>query len=92
LTERQVIEHLYNFPDNFENKSVQEIFNVQYMTISSNASAVDTNKLMLAKKLRRLIVVENGKVAGIVTRKEIRNSLNAFISSISSRDISVDQD
>jgi CBS domain-containing protein len=55
------------------------------ITIRSNASVTDAAKLMNQKKVRRLAVIEDGKLAGILTMKDILEVTPAIIDLASER-------
>ncbi|MDO8568620.1 MAG: CBS domain-containing protein [Dehalococcoidales bacterium] len=50
---------------------VRDIMTREVVTVSSNSSILTARKAMEAHKLRRLPVVDNGKLVGIVTRQRL---------------------
>ncbi len=46
---------------------IRDIMTTKVVTVSSNTSIVQVKKLMLEKKLKRIPVVDNGKLVGLVT-------------------------
>jgi len=55
--------------------TVEKIATFPLQTINSNDSLLDAAKLMSDKKIRKLAVVEEGKVAGIITSTDLVNQL-----------------
>jgi CBS domain-containing protein len=47
------------------------------LTINSTDSILDTAKVMSDKKIRKLAVVEEGKVVGIITSTDLVNQLSS---------------
>lgn len=61
------------------------------ITLSTRASIADTMKLMCDKRIRRVVILENDKLVGIVTDKDLlrymmenRDLVSSIVSSISS--------
>lgn len=54
---------------------VEKIASFPLLTINSNDSILDAAKTMSAKKIRKLAVVEEGKVVGIITSTDLVNQL-----------------
>jgi len=54
---------------------VEKIASFPLLTINSNDSILDSAKIMSAKKIRKLAVVEEGKVVGIITSTDLVNQL-----------------
>ena len=57
-------------------KKVSEIMSKTPRTITPETSLTSIINVMIAKGMKRLPVVENGKLAGIVTRKDILRAFN----------------
>jgi predicted transcriptional regulator len=55
--------------------TVEKIATFPLQTINSNDSLLDAAKLMADKKIRKLAVVEEGKVVGIITSTDLVNQL-----------------
>jgi len=55
--------------------SVEKIATFPLQTINSNDSLLDAAKTMADKKIRKLAVVEEGKVVGIITSTDLVNQL-----------------
>jgi signal-transduction protein with cAMP-binding, CBS, and nucleotidyltransferase domain len=54
---------------------VEKIATFPLQTINSNDSLLDAAKMMADKKIRKLAVVEEGKVVGIITSTDLVNQL-----------------
>ena len=55
--------------------TVEKIASYPLQTINSNDSLLDAAKTMADKKIRKLAVVEEGKVVGIITSTDLVNQL-----------------
>ena len=55
--------------------TVEKIATFPLQTINSNNSLLDAAKTMADKKIRKLAVVEEGKVVGIITSTDLVNQL-----------------
>ncbi len=54
---------------------VEKIASFPLITINSNDSILDAAKVMSDKKIRKLVVTEEGKVVGIITSTDLVNKL-----------------
>jgi len=54
---------------------VEKIATFPLQTINSNDSLLDAAKTMTDKKIRKLVVVEEGKIVGIITSTDLVNQL-----------------
>jgi len=54
---------------------IRDYMNTRLITVSSNAFLNDAEKLMKDNKIRRLPVVDHGKLVGLVTRNRIRDAI-----------------
>ena len=59
--------------------SVEKIASYPLITIDSNASILDAAKTMSDKKIRKLVVLEDGKAVGIITSTDLINKLASSI-------------
>ena len=57
--------------------AVDKIASFPLLTINSTDSILDTAKVMSDKKIRKLAVVEEGKVVGIITSTDLVNQLSS---------------
>jgi len=57
------------------NTPVEKMASFPLQTINSTDSILDAAKVMADKKIRKLVVVEEGKVVGIITSTDLINQL-----------------
>ncbi|WP_457614401.1 CBS domain-containing protein [Methanopyrus sp.] len=87
VTERDIMMDLY---DVLKGTKVEEIMTEDPETVPSNITVLDAAEIMVDRKFRRLPVVENGKLYGIVTATDVLH----YVSSIAietSPDASVEE-
>jgi CBS domain-containing protein len=53
--------------------SIEKVMSSPLITISKNTTLSEATKLMIEKEIRRLPVVENGKLVGIITATDVLN-------------------
>jgi CBS domain-containing protein len=56
---------------------VEKVASFPLLTINSTDSILDAAKAMSNKKIRKLAVVEEGKVVGIITSTDLVNQLSS---------------
>jgi CBS domain-containing protein len=57
-----------------KNTFVREWMTPNPVTIPSDTSLPDAHKIMVERKIRRLLVVDHGKLLGIITRGDVRGA------------------
>ncbi len=62
---------------------VKEYMNTDVITVNSNTLIHDAEKIMRDNKIRRLPVVDNGKLVGLLTRRKLREAKPSSTSSLS---------
>ena len=62
---------------------VSKVASIPLQTIGPNESILNAAKQMSSKKIRKLVVVENDKVIGIITTTDLTNQLSMFANKIS---------
>lgn len=67
------IESIY---DQTKDKSVSEVMSKNLVTVNTDTNLSSIVHLMMSKSIKRLPVLENGKLAGIITRKDL---IKAFV-------------
>jgi CBS domain-containing protein len=67
------IEEIYH---NAKNRSLSEVMTKNPVSVGPEESLNDVVNKMNTKKLKRLPVVENGKLIGIITRKDLIKAFN----------------
>ena len=71
ITERDVIRSIGMLQPHQLVVPVREHMSHPLITLASNATICDAMKLMYEKKIRRIIILEHDKLAGILTDKDI---------------------
>jgi CBS domain-containing protein len=71
ITERDVIRSIGMLQPHQLILPVREHMSHPLITLASNATISDALKLMYEKKIRRIIILEHDKLAGIITDKDI---------------------
>ncbi len=80
VTERDVLKKIVL--KGMDSRSVKsgEIMSAPLITIQSGASLGEATQLMIDKRIRRLLVVDGGKIIGIFTERDLqRRTFDAFI-------------
>ena len=78
LTERDVLKRLC-FDDQCAAVSIEDVMSTPLVTIDGGAAIGEAANLMAEKKIRRLLVIENGMVEGIITERDVlRGTLDVF--------------
>ncbi len=75
ITERDIIRTIGMLQPHQMVVPVREHMSHPLITLSSNATASDAMKLMYERKIRRVIILEKDKLAGILTDKDIFRAL-----------------
>ncbi len=78
LTERDVLRHCCLFPGCVD-KKIGDVMSAPLVVIESDAPIGKAADLMAEKKIRRVLVTEDGKIRGIVTERDLmRATLDVF--------------
>jgi CBS domain-containing protein len=85
VTERDIVQRIAAKNLLPSKVTVGESMSKPVITIRSNASVTDAARLMNQKKVRRLAVIEDGKLTGILTMKDILEVTPAIIDLASER-------
>jgi CBS domain-containing protein len=81
LTERDILKRVCPEKLCKRNVTAEEIMSRPLVHIEADAGLGQASSLMTLKDVRRLLVVDKGKIVGIVTQKDImRGSLETFMS------------
>ena len=75
ITERDVLRKIVAKGVDPKTTSVKDIMTSPVITIGPEKSVEEANEIMTDKKIRRLPVESDGKVIGIVTLRDVSNSL-----------------
>jgi acetoin utilization protein AcuB len=62
---------------------VQDIMTITYITVAPETPVLEARQLMMEKRIRHLLVTNGGKLAGIVTDRDIRLNLPSPATSLS---------
>jgi CBS domain-containing protein len=79
LTERDLMKKVVLEERDPKNTKVGEVMSRPLITIRSDASFGEATQLMQERKIRRLLVEEDGKIVGIITQRDLeRGTLDSF--------------
>jgi len=71
ITERNVLERVIMANKNVYKTKAKDVMSTPLMTIGGNQSMKDSFELMREHKIRRLAVIENGVLIGLVTERRL---------------------
>jgi CBS domain-containing protein len=71
LTERDLLTKVVEAAKNADKTKVKDIASIKLVTGTSDMDVVDAARLMLKKKIKKLPIVNNGKLVGLVTFTDI---------------------
>lgn len=71
LTERDLLTKVVEAAKNADKTKVKDITSTKLVTGTSDMDVVDAARLMLNKKIKKLPIVNNGKLVGLVTFTDI---------------------
>ena len=77
ITERDILRRVVAKKMDIKNKTVADIMTKNPVTIEHDASILEATRLMSENNFRRLLVVKNGKLVGVVTAKDVIEVLSA---------------
>ena len=77
ITERDILRRVVAKEIDIDKKTVEDIMTKNPVTIEYNASILEATRLMSENNFRRLIVVKNNKLVGIVTAKDVIEVMSA---------------
>ena len=79
LTERDLMKKVVLEERDPKNTKVGEVMSKPLITIRSDASFGEATQLMQERKIRRLLVEDDGKIVGIITQRDLeRGTLDSF--------------
>ena len=79
VTERDILRKIVAKGKNPDKVKVKDIMNDPIITIDANEDILEASKIMDEKRIRRLIVVENGQIVGKITANSISRNLKYMI-------------
>lgn len=71
LTERDIMSKVIGQKLDPETTQADKIMTKKVMTVKLNTSLLEISKIMSKNELRRIVVVENNKMVGIVTSRDL---------------------
>ena len=80
VTERDILRKVVAKGENAKTVRVKDIMSYPVVTINANEDALEASRIMDEKRIRRLVVTENGKVVGKVTANSISRNLKYLLS------------
>jgi len=83
ITERDILTDIVAESKNAEDVKIEEIMTKNIITISPEKSLEDAADVMTENKIKKLPVVENGKLIGIITATDLISYENKLIEKIS---------
>jgi signal-transduction protein with cAMP-binding, CBS, and nucleotidyltransferase domain len=75
VTERDIVRIVSTFSLSDLQVPIRKLMSYPLITLSKNASVLDAMKLMHERKIKRVIILEDNKLAGIVSDHDIFNLL-----------------
>ncbi len=75
ITERDILRKIVAKGRNPEETSVRDIMSSPLITIGPEEGIEEANSIMSRNRIRRLAVESNGKIVGIITLRDVSNSL-----------------
>ena len=77
ITERDILRRVCAKGVNIEKSKVSDIMTKNPVTVDHTASILEVTRLMSENNFRRLLVVKNGKLIGVITAKDVIEVLSA---------------
>lgn len=77
ITERDILRRVVAKNIDLDKKKAEDIMTKNPITIEHDATILEATRLMSENGFRRLLVVKNGKLVGVVTAKDIIEVLSA---------------
>jgi len=75
LTERDIVRRVISTDIDLKKAKVKEFMSQNIVTVSPYTNLIDALKIMKKTRIRRLPVIKNNKVIGIITEREIANAI-----------------
>lgn len=79
MTERDILRKVVARSKNPDELKARDIMSSPLITIDADASIEEASSLMDEKRIRRLVVTENGKIVGKITANEISRNLRLIL-------------
>ncbi|MBN1125981.1 MAG: CBS domain-containing protein [Sedimentisphaerales bacterium] len=78
LTETDLLKRAVNGTGDFRKMTVRQIMSQPLQTVESHMSALQASRLMEEEGIRRLVVLNEGELAGIVTQTDMVRALTTY--------------
>lgn len=75
ITERDIVHKVVNKIKNIKKAKVEDIMNAPLVTVSSDTGLEDASKIMQSAGIRRIAVVDEGILKGVVTETDLVKEL-----------------
>ena len=82
VTERDIIRKVVSAGKDPNSASLATIMSSPLVTIDADGSLADATELMLLKKIRRLLALDNGKIVGIFTQRDLQEKVFNIINAL----------
>lgn len=79
MTERDILRKIVAKGKNPDNLRVKDIMSSPLITIDANEDVAEASRIIGEKKIRRLIVTENGKIVGKITANSIARNVKYLL-------------
>ena len=76
VTERDIVKEIALNSVDFEDRTVNQIMTESVVSTTSNATSEEAVKLMIENQIRHLAVIEEGKLKGVISMRDLFYSLN----------------
>lgn len=80
LTERDILRKVVAGGKNPEQSIVKDFMSTPLITIDADADVLEASRIMDEKRIRRLVVTENGLIVGKITANSISRNLKYLLS------------
>jgi CBS domain-containing protein len=77
ITERDILRRVTAKQIDLDKSRVEDIMTKNPVTIEHSASILEATRMMSENNFRRLLVVKNGKLVGVVTAKDVIEVMSA---------------
>ena len=76
ITERDIVKTIAHHIDEIEDKNVEEIMSNRLISTTPETTTDDAIKLMVENQIRHLAVMDNEKLVGVISMRDIFYSIN----------------
>jgi CBS domain-containing protein len=79
FTEFDIVSEYYLNPNRLRNSYMSDFMTSPVVCITPDMNVPEANKIMLEKNFRRLPILDKGKLIGIITQTDVKNSLYDYL-------------